>query len=453
MFNSAVYLEPVQTMTLTSSTNINGGVSLRGELRVPSDRSITVRAVLLAAIADGNSVINMPLECDDTVACMNVVEILTSSKIETTSDRITVSGCGLYGLTEPNKPLFCGSSGATMRLLAGLMVGQRFDSVLDGTPQLRKRPMSRVSMPLGLMGAHIVDSGGCAPLHISGVSSTLASVSYAPPVASAQVKSAVLLAGMYGNGITRVIEDAPTRDHTERMLASMGAVVTRSRMIDGQHWQSSITAATALAPLNITIPADFSSAAFFMVAACIVPHSNLTLKGVGINETRTGLLDCLKTMGASVAIANVHHAGGEPVADVHVVFAELSAMHVGGELTARTIDELPILAVAATQATGVTVVRNAEELRVKESNRIEGFVAELVKMGADIAITADGFEVRGPTRLHGATVNSLGDHRVAMALAVAALVADGETTVTDSSSVSKTYPGFFADLATVSVRQ
>ncbi len=417
---------------------------LRGVLRVPSDRSITVRAALLAAIADGTSHIRQPLACDDTDACISAVQTL-GTHIERAPNEIHVHGVGLRGLklATPSQ-LFCGSSGATMRLLSGLMAGQAFDSVLDGTTQLRKRPMRRISEPLRLMGAQIADNEGCAPLHITGQQRSLRSVRYATPVASAQVKSAILLAGLYAGGETIVTEEAPTRDHTERMLRAMGVGVRQWRE-DGRY-AIGVTPVSQLAPLDLMVPADLSSAAFFMVAACIVPHARVTLREVGVNETRTGLLDGLRSMGAHIEIHNAREEGNEPIADLSISADGLRGIEVSGELTARSIDELPILAVAATQARGRTLVRNAEELRVKESNRLEGYVAELRKLGAAIEITADGFAVQGPTPLRGAVVDGLGDHRVAMSLAVAALVAQGDTTILGADCVSKTYPTFFEDL-------
>ncbi len=423
--------------------------TLNGTLRVPSDRSITVRAVLLAGIASGTSVIHHPLDCDDTRACMDVVGALTQSVLHMSHEKLGVTGRGLHGLRSPGKALFCGSSGATIRLLAGLMAGQPFGSTLDGTEQLRRRPMRRVSDPLRSMGARIEDADGCAPIEISGRSHKLKGITYTSPIASAQVKSAILFAGLYADNPTKVIESAPTRDHSERMLASMGVTIVREADADAALWSSMLTPVTTLNPLSIAVPADFSSAAFFMVAASIVPGAKVILRDVGMNDTRTGLLDCLLAMGASVEHDNPRFEGGELVADLTVSCQALSSIDVGGDLTARTMDELPVLAVAATQAEGTTVIRDAEELRVKESNRLEGFVTELRKMGAQIEPTGDGFIVEGPTPLHGAVVDSLGDHRVAMSLAVAALVATGETTITDAGSVSKTYPGFFRDLASI----
>jgi 3-phosphoshikimate 1-carboxyvinyltransferase len=441
---------------------------LMGHLRVPSDRSITVRAVLLASIAEGTSQVRVPLHCDDTDACIDCMRQLgVQMTLDATTangvDNLTIHGRGLHGLIAPRAPLFCGSSGTTMRLLAGLMGGQAFDSTLDGTAQLRKRPMRRISEPLRLMGARIDDNNGCAPLKIGGQTTALKGMIYPTPVASAQVKSAILLAGLYANGETVVGEMAKTRDHTERMLAAMGVPIDEwkasmglsnpqartSYAFDERYWVK-MSYTPHLQPFAFTVPADFSSAAFFMVAASIVPHAELVLRDVGINDTRIGLLDALQQMGASITLNNKHNEGAEPVADIMITAPKgLSAIDIGGELTARSIDELPIFAVAATQAHGTTLVRNAEELRVKESNRLEGFVAELSKLGAKIEPTHDGFLVEGPTPLRGAVVDGLGDHRVAMSLAVAGLIAQGETTIVGADCVSKTYPTFFDDLAMI----
>lgn len=442
---------------------INPISQLKGQLRAPSDRSITVRATLLGGIADGISVVRMPLRCDDTDACLDCMRRLgveienLEFKIENEdlsdtnspfflNSKFIIHGRGLHGLQAPTERLFCGSSGATMRLLSGLISGQAFNSVLDGTAQLRKRPMRRITEPLRLMGAKIDDAAGCAPLEIGGRLTPLQGMVYPTPVASAQVKSAILLAGLYAEGETVVGETAKTRDHTERMLAAMG-VPMEAWQADGRYW-AKMRFTPSLKPFELTVPADFSSAAFFMVAAAIVPNTTLTLLDVGMNPTRTGLLDALRLMGAQIAIRNERMEGAEPVADLDICAPHgLKGIEVHGELTARSIDELPILAVAATQAHGTTLVRNAEELRVKESNRLEGFVAELHKLGANIEPTADGFVVHGPTPLHGAVVDGLGDHRVAMSLAVAALVANSPTTILGADCVSKTYPGFYDDLA------
>ncbi len=411
--------------------------ALVGQLKAPGDRSITVRAVLLGAIANGDSAIRDYLVSDDTTACINCMQVL-GVPIAASPRELWISGVGKHGLVAAANPLYCDSSGATSRLLAGLMAGQAFGSVLDGSPQLRKRPMRRVTEPLQLMGAQINDNNGCVPLTMT--PSKLHAIDYAMPVASAQVKSSILLAGLYADGETIVREPATTRDHTERMLAACGAFA----LIDGP--VSRLQPPDKLNPLEVNIPADFSSAAFFLVAGAVHPRAQITLTDVGVNGTRTGLLDALRMMGATIEITGYRSEGGEPVAELHVGSAALHAIEVEGDLVARMIDEFPVFAVAATQANGTTIVRNAEELRVKESNRLEGLVEELRKLGAQIEATSDGFIIQGPTRLKGAVVDGRGDHRMAMALAVAALVAEGETTITGADCVSKTYPTFFQDL-------
>jgi len=417
---------------------------LSGTLQVPGDRSITVRAALLGAIAEGDSVVRDYLVSDDTTACINCMRTL-GVNIATTPTELWINGRGLHGLRPSSNPLFCDSSGATIRLMSGLMSGQQFASQLDGSAQLRKRPMRRVTEPLGLMGALIFDTDGGAPLSIEAANIT--GLDYTMSVASAQVKSAILLAGLYAQGEVVVRESATTRDHTERMMASMGVEIRSAMAENGRDVAVTMQPMRGkLNPIEIQVPADFSSAAFFMVAAAIHPRAHFQLNNVGVNMTRTGLMEALRSMGATITPMDVRWAGGEPVADLVVGFDELHAIEVGGDLTARMIDEFPVFAVAATQAAGTTVVRDAQELRVKESNRLEGLVEELRKMGAKIEATADGFVIEGPTRLKGAVVDGRGDHRMAMALAVAALVAEGETTITGAECVNKTYPQFFEHL-------
>ena len=446
---------------------------LQGELRVPGDRSITVRTVLLGAIAEGVSVVCDYLECDDTAAAIDCMRAL-GVPIEESHEphpALRIEGVGLRGLHAAPEPLYCNSSGTTMRLLAGLMAGQSFASILDGSEQLRTRPMRRITDPLEQMGARITSTHDCAPLSIA--PSTLHGIDYVMPVASAQVKSALLLAALYADGDVIIHEPAPTRDHTERMLAAMclsqaasgkWQVASRKSQVtdDGRQREDDKAISIrqskienekpkiALSPLELTVPADFSSAAFFLVAGVLHPHSGLELSQVGLNPTRTGLLEALRMMGADIKVHNAGLQGGEPVGDILPMFTELHAVEVGGELTPLMIDEFPIFAVAATQAAGTTLVRDAQELRVKESNRIDDLVEELRKMGAHIEATPDGFVVEGPVQLHGAVVDAHGDHRMAMALSVAGLIAEGETTITGAECVSKTYPTFFEDLAAIS---
>ncbi|MCS7324214.1 MAG: 3-phosphoshikimate 1-carboxyvinyltransferase [Thermoflexales bacterium] len=431
---------------------IRSAKALRGVLRVPSDRSITVRAALIAAIAEGTSRIRAPLDSDDTQAALNCLSALgvniepLSSACDTLG--LQVRGQGLRGLRAPSTALFCNASGTTMRLMAGLMAGQAFDSVLDGNEQLRRRPMRRVTEPLRHMGAQIEDTDGHAPLRVRAALHPLRGLDYTLPIASAQVKSALLLAGLYADSAVIVREPAPTRDHTERLLRAAGVALDVNA--EGEATVIKLTPPSEpLRALDVLVPADFSSAAFFIVAACLVPSAELRLVEVGMNPTRTGLLNALRAMGAQIQVENVREEGGEPVGDIVVKGSALRGIEVSGALVPRMIDEFPIFAVAATQAHGVTVVRNAEELRVKESNRLEGFVAELRKLGARIETTPDGFIAEGPTPLSGAVVSALDDHRVAMALAIAALLAHGETTILGADCVRKTYPTFFRDLAQI----
>ncbi|MEO6060658.1 MAG: 3-phosphoshikimate 1-carboxyvinyltransferase [Thermoflexales bacterium] len=415
---------------------LNAPARLTGRLRPPSDRSITVRAALLGAVATGETRVRQPLVSDDAKAAIACVRALGAA-VDFGED-LVISGRGLRGLRAPAAPLLCDSSGTTMRLLAGLAAGLGFDCVIDGSAQLRRRPMRRITEPLTQMAALIADVGGCAPLTLR--AAALRGIDYTLPVASAQVKSAILLAGLNAAGPTTTREPAPTRDHTERMLRAMGA--------DAQTLgnATTLTPPACLHAISMTAPGDFSSAAFFIVAGLLHPSADIKLLEVGINPTRTGLLDALRMMGADIDLEDEGEEGGEPVAALRVRSSGLRAIEIAGDLTARMIDELPVLAVAAAQAHGLTVVRDAQELRVKESNRLEGLVAELRKLGARIEATPDGFQVEGPTPLRGASVDGLGDHRMAMALAVAAMIAHGETVIQGAECVAKTYPGFFADL-------
>jgi 3-phosphoshikimate 1-carboxyvinyltransferase len=369
---------------------------------------------------------------------------------------LLVRGRGLRGLQEPDDVLNCIRSGTTIRLLAGILAGQPFFSVLSGEPQLRRRPMARVIEPLQRMGAVILgrDGGRLPPFAIRGGS--LCGIDYILPVASAQVKSALLLAGLYADGPTVLHVPGPARDHTERMLSAMGCELRVTQPGPGRAFVSEAGSADhhytmvptqRLQPVDLTVPGDFSSAAFLLVAATLVPGSEVTIEGLGINPTRTGLLDILRQMGADVTLDAVHTESGEPVADLTVRAAALGGVTVGGELVVRTIDEFPVLAVAATQAHGQTVVRDAAELRVKETDRIATTVQELRRLGAEIEPQPDGFLVQGPTRLRGTAVDSHGDHRLAMALAVAGLVAAGETTVQTIDCIGDSFPGFERVLA------
>ena len=425
------------------------GRPLEGTVRVPGDKSISHRVLLLGALAEGTSHVTgwLPaVDCQATLACVQALGVRADVDADDPT-RLTVHGVGLDGLREPADVLNCDGSGTTMRLLCGLLAGQPFFSVLTGREALRRRPMRRVADPLRLMGATVLgrQGGQYAPLAVQG--GALRGIEYPMPVASAQVKSALLLAGLYAEGQTTVHQPGPARDHTERMLKAMGAPVeVHHRTVRVQRPQA------PLRPLGrpevpFRVPGDISSAAFLVVAALLVPGSELVIAGVGVNPTRTGVLDILRAMGADIVVENERQADVEPIADLRVRFSRLRGTHIGGALVVRAIDEFPVLAVAATQAEGETVVRDAAELRVKETDRIGNLARELNKMGADVRPLPDGFVVRGPTPLHGAEVESHGDHRLAMALAVAALIADGETVLRGADVVADSFPGFWDTLS------
>jgi 3-phosphoshikimate 1-carboxyvinyltransferase len=415
---------------------------LRGTITVPGDKSISHRAVMLGALAEGVSTVRDWLPAGDTLATLDVIQALG---VEVSIDRrsptawdLVIHGRGLRGLVAPGGPLDCRNAGTAIRLLAGILAGQAFPTTLDGSLQLRKRPMGRVVGPLREMGANITATDGHAPLTIR--PGRLQGIAYDLPVASAQVKSAVLLAGLFAAGETRVHQPGPTRDHTERMLAAMGVETTQE---DG--WVTLPAAPRGerrLRPLDMTVPGDISSAAFPLVAATITPHSDVTICGVGLNETRTGLIDILQTMGVQIEVSNLHLSGGEPVGDLRVRYDELHATDVAGEAVVRSIDEFPIWAVAATQAAGDSTVAGAAELRVKEVDRIGVLAAELRRMGVPIVDRVDGFTVSGPVQPPGGDVDSHDDHRLAMALAVAGLAATGPTTVRDATCAADSFPGF-----------
>ena len=408
---------------------------LRGEFTVPGDKSISHRAIMLSALAEGVSRIEGFLEGEDTRATARIFAQM-GVRIEAPSpgERV-VHGVGLRGLRAPEGVLDCGNSGTAMRLLCGVLAGQAFDSVLTGDESLSKRPMRRVTGPLAQMGAIIETAeGGVPPLRVRGYQA-LHGIDYASPIASAQVKSAVLLAGLYAEGETAVTEPRPTRDYTERMLSALGWPITfepgRARLTGGR----------ALQAIDIVVPADFSSAAFFIVAASLVPGSELVLRDVGMNPRRTGLLHVLRAMGADIVEENRHEAGGEPVADLVVRHAELRGIEVPVEHVADMIDEFPALFVAAACAEGVSTIRGAGELRVKESDRIAVMATGLRALGIRIDETPDGAVIEGGA-LDGGAVESHGDHRCAMAFAVAGAVARGVITIRDCANVATSFPGF-----------
>ncbi|MFQ5793847.1 MAG: 3-phosphoshikimate 1-carboxyvinyltransferase [Candidatus Bipolaricaulia bacterium] len=413
---------------------------LRGEASVPGDKSISHRALLLGAVArDQTNITGLASGGDlrSTAECVSALGVT----VETAGDVTRIAGCSLRGLKQPDRELDAGNSGTTIRLIAGLLAGQRFTTTITGDEQLRRRPMDRIIEPLEAMGAevHGVDDR-FAPLIISG--GHLRATTYRPRIASAQVKSCVLLAGLYAAGRTTVVEPAISRDHTERMLRYLGVEVEERRS-PGRGNQVTLTRGAQPVARPISIPGDLSSAAFLITAALITQNSALTLPGVGVNETRTGLLDVLGEMGAEVSIRNRRAHNLEPRADLVVRSSELRGIEIGGELIPRLIDEIPLLAVAAACAHGKTTVRDAGELRVKETDRIRAMVEGLRRMGARVEEREDGMVIEGGRPLHGTTVSSFADHRIAMAFAVAGLATDGETTVRDAEWVDISFPGFF----------
>ncbi len=411
------------------------GQPLRGSVRVPGDKSVSHRAIMLGALAEGVTRVTGFLEGEDTRATARVFQQL-GVRIDTpsASERV-IHGVGLHGLSATDAPLDCGNAGTGMRLLSGALAGQAFDSTLVGDASLSKRPMKRVIEPLARMGA-VIDSeaGGLPPLRVRG-GQPLRGIDYTLPIASAQVKSALLLAGLYADGETVVREPHPTRDYTERMLAAFGWPIEFTpgfARLSGGH---------RLRATDINVPADFSSAAFFIVAACIVPGSELRLEAVGMNPRRTGLLTALRRMGADIREENANEQGGEPVADLVVRHAPLHGAEIGGDLVPDMIDEFPALFVAAACAEGHTVVRDAAELRVKESDRIATMAQGLRTLGIDVEEHPDGATIT-PGPLLGGTVDSHGDHRIAMSFAVAAQRAQGEVRIGDVANVATSFPGF-----------
>lgn len=413
------------------------GGALRGRVRVAGDKSISHRSIMLGALAEGVTEVSGFLEGEDCLATIGAFRAMGVRIDGPLGGRVTVHGVGLHGLRPPAAPLYMGNSGTSMRLLAGLMAGQKFDVTMTGDASLTRRPMKRVAEPLRRMGAQIATSdAGTPPLHITG-GQKLRGIDYVMPVASAQVKSSLLLAGLYAEGKTCVTEPAPTRDHTERMLAGFGYEVERegSRVC--------IEGGGRLRAMNIDVPADISSAAFFMVGAAIAAGSELTLEHVGVNSTRIGVINILQAMGADIALMNERVVGGEPVADLRVRASRLRGICIPEDQVPLAIDEFPALFIAAACADGETVLTGAEELRVKESDRIQVMADGLISLGIDARPTPDGMIIRGG-RLTGGRVNSHGDHRIAMSFAMAALRAGGPVVIDDCANVSTSFPNFLA---------
>ena len=410
--------------------------ALVGHLVVPGDKSISHRAVLVGAVADGPTRVTGFGRSEDTESTISVVRALGVEVVDEDVDTLLVRGVGLRGLRAPAAPLDCGNAGTLMRLLVGLLAGQEGRFEIVGDASLSARPMERIAEPLRRMGATVTTTDGHAPLVVEG--GPLRAIDYELPVASAQVKSAVLLAGMLAEGATTVVEPIPTRDHTERMLGLAGARVTR------RPTSVTVEQASALDLPEVAVPGDISSAAPFLVAAAIVPGSSITVHGVGLNPRRIGLLDVLERMGAKIAIYNRRPIGGEPAGDVELRASDLVGATVEAGEVPALIDELPILAVAACHARGETVVSGAEELRTKESNRIEAVVEELRRVGAHIRATRDGFRIKGvPARLRGGVVDSRGDHRLAMLGAVVGVSSREGVELRGAESADVSFPGFF----------
>jgi 3-phosphoshikimate 1-carboxyvinyltransferase len=423
-------------MTKSITFKVNPGGNLQGEARVPGDKSISHRSIMLGSLAEGVTHVKGFLEAEDALATLQAFRDMGVNIEGPVNGELTIHGVGKHGLKAPNNELYLGNSGTSMRLLSGLLAGQPFNSVLTGDKSLSGRPMKRVTEPLAKMGADIkATEKGTAPLHITGRAGQLTGIDYAMPMASAQVKSCLLLAGMYAQGETSVTEPAPTRDHTERMLTGLGYSVKKLGS------KVTINAEGKLTATEIDVPSDISSAAFFLVGASIAPGSDLMLKHVGINPTRTGVIDILRLMGADIKVLNERVVGGEPAADLHVVYSPLKGIDIPEELVPLAIDEFPVLFVAAACAEGQTRLSGAEELRVKESDRIQVMADGLQILGVDAQPTADGMIIQGGA-IGGGVVASHGDHRIAMSFSIAGLRANAPITVLDCLNVNTSFPEF-----------
>lgn len=419
--------------------------SIRGEISVPGDKSISHRSIMLGSIAQGETRVRGFLRGEDNLATLNAFRSM-GVDIDDDGETLSIKGKGLHGLVEPSDVLDCGNSGTSMRLMTGLLAGQSFFSVLTGDKYLRNRPMKRIIDPLERMGAAINGRAGGdkAPLAIAG--KELFGIRHDSTVASAQVKSAIMLAGLYASGETVVVEPHLSRDHSERMFRYFGADIEAG----GQ--MVKVRGGRELEGRDIVVPGDISSAAFFMVAALIVPGSELLIRGVGVNPTRTGVIDILTGMGGSLELLDRREISGEPVANILVRASRLKGIEIGGELVPRAIDEFPVICVAAAHASGRTVIRDARELRVKETDRIAAMAVSLRSAGVEVAETEDGMEISGLERLRGCVTDSCGDHRIAMSMLVAGLAASGGITVRDVDCIGTSFPNFIPLLEGVAVR-
>lgn len=412
---------------------------LNGEINIPGDKSISHRSIMFGAISEGTTTVTNFLTGDDclsTISCFQKLGV----EIIVEEEKVTIHGNGLEGLKEPSEVLDVGNSGTTIRLMLGILAGRPFLSTIMGDTSIGKRPMTRVTKPLKEFGA-IIDgrnSGEYTPITVRG--GNLKGIEYVLPVASAQVKSSILFAGLQAEGRTTIIEPSKTRDHTERMIGHFGGEVE----VDGL--TVSVTGGQTLKGTEVHVPGDISSAAFFLVAGAIVPNSEITLRNVGLNPTRTGIIDVMQEMGADIQMVNEQTDAFEPVCDISIRTSSLKGMTIAGDMIPRLIDEIPVIALLATQAEGVTVIKDAEELKVKETNRIDTVVEELTKLGARIEATDDGMIIYGKSTLSGGTVSSHGDHRIGMMLAIAGLICQDETNLENQEAISVSYPNFFTHL-------
>ncbi|MBC1799288.1 3-phosphoshikimate 1-carboxyvinyltransferase [Listeria booriae] len=414
---------------------------LNGTIRVPGDKSISHRSIMFGALANGTTTVSNFLKGEDCLSTIGVFRAL-GVRIEEFPDKIVVHGTGWDGLKRPDERLDVGNSGTTIRLMLGILAGRPFDATLEGDASIAKRPMGRVMLPLREMGAIFeAKDANFAPVKVTGTK--LQPMTYTLPVASAQVKSAIIFAALQADGETIIIEKEKTRDHTEQMIRQFGGAITTDgltiRVNGGQEFQGQ----------NVVVPGDISSAAFFIVAGLIIPNSKIRLENVGLNPTRTGIIDVVKEMGGKITVEQTSKAGDEPAGTVIVETSDLKGIEIGGDIIPRLIDELPVIALLASQATGQTVIKDAEELKVKETNRIDAVVTELSKMGVALVGTDDGMIIEGNQTLHGATVQSYGDHRMGMMLQIAALLADSDVTLEKAEAINVSYPSFFEDVASL----
>ena len=415
---------------------------LRGEINIPGDKSISHRCIMFGSIASGTTEISNFLQGADCLATINCFRRM-GIEIENQEEKIIVHGKGLHGLTAPTEILDVGNSGTTTRLISGILVGQPFESKLSGDNSLNSRPMKRIMEPLTKMGGHIssILRNGCAPLYIA--PGKLHGIHYDSPVASAQVKSSILLAGLYADGETSVTEPSLSRNHTELMLKEFGADIRSQFDLNTSKATAFIRPCSELYGQKIMVPGDISSAAYFIAAGLLVPDSEIMIKNIGINATRAGILKVCENMGANITLLNERTEGGEAIADILVRTSKLHGTTISGDIIPTLIDEIPIIAIMAAAAEGTTIIKDAAELKVKETNRIETVVDNLKAMGCDVIATDDGMIIHGGKTLHGTTIHTLLDHRIAMAFSIAALIAEDTTRILDSKCVDVSYPTFY----------